>query len=171
MSCPLVAVPARARLLLQLFSYPAARLEQFMNASTATDATKRRRTALERAAVGSLDIRDSFWRSSAHTPTVAATSLSLQQEAVLIETSKADIAIASEVWRDMCAASNPLLVQANLNLLPPNFRAAFGLPADAASRLDNVADVQLAVQTALRVARRWLDGQEKAGSCVHLYRL
>ena len=126
MSCPLVAVPARARLLLQLFSYPAARLEQFMNASTAT---KRRRTALERAAVGSLDIRDSFRRSSAHTPTVAATSLSLQQEAVLIETSKADIAIASEVWRDMSAASNPLLVQANLNLLPPNFRAAFGLPA------------------------------------------
>eukprot|EP00439_Symbiodinium_sp_Y106_P037277 s5904_g4.t1 len=136
-----------------------------MNASTAADATKRCRTALERAAVGSLDIRDSFWRSSAHTPTVAATSLSLQQEAVLIETSKADIAIASEVWRDMSAASNPLLVQANLNLLPPNFRAAFGL------RLDNVADVQLAVQTALRVARRWLDGQEKAGSCVHLYRL
>ena len=85
---------------------------------------KRRRTALERAAVGSLDIRDCFRRSSVK-PTAPARSLSLaipwyaQQymPSALWTQSQADLVLAG-VWRGMPAAASSLLVHANLTVEP-----------------------------------------------------
>ncbi|CAE7337865.1 unnamed protein product [Symbiodinium microadriaticum] len=122
---------------------------------------KRRRTALERAAVGSLDIRQCLLRSSSMPRTTASSSLSLCQETALLEASKPALILAADVWRDMPTSATPLLVQANLNLLPAAFCAAFDLPSDAAAHLGNVGDLVVAVRGALHAALCWLDGQEQ----------
>ena len=49
-----------------------------------------------------------------------------------MEFCKADVVQATAAWRAVPADPPPLLVHANLSLLPLQFRAAFGLPSDAA---------------------------------------
>ena len=130
---------------------------------------KKRRTVLEPAAVGSLDIRDCLQRASPHDSPPAAISLSLRQQCALLACSKADLLLASDAWQTICRQIRLLYwFRPNLNLLPPDFRAAFDLPSGSAGLLENVSEVQLAVQGALRAALCWWSGHacfQLARSC------
>ena len=91
----------------------------------ASPAKRARRTALQRAAAGSMDIRECFRESAAAaaSPRPASTvlpDLSAAQVRVLMTWTFAAALAARDAWARFQASDGPLLFQANLQLLPPS---------------------------------------------------
>ena len=131
-----------------------------MEPALSSPAKKRRRTILEVAAEGSLDIRASLQRGSAALP--PAPSLSLPQTCALRGWNKSDLLAVESAWQGMPADPSPLLLAANLALLPTDFCRAFDIAAegeDCASAA-SAQKLQVLVVAALRTARLWWEHQE-----------
>jgi len=131
-----------------------------MEPALSSPAKKRRRTVLEAAAEGSLDIRASLQRGSAALPPTP--SLSLPQTCALLGWNKSDLLAVESAWQGMPADPSPLLLAANLALLPTDFCRAFDIAAegeDCASAA-SAQKLQVLVVAALGTARLWWEHQE-----------
>ena len=134
----------------------------------ASPAKRARRTALQRAAAGSMDIRERFRESAAAaaSPRPASTvlpDLSAAQVRVLMTWTFAAALAARDAWARFQASDGPLLFQANLQLLLLDFDVAF----DICVPLDDeggrtMADVKQGVLAALDLALACWRAQEAA---------
>ena len=99
-------------------------------------------------------------RGSAALP--PAPSLSLPQTCALLGWNKSDLLAVESAWQGMPADPSPLLLAANLALLPTDFCRAFDIAAegeDCASAA-SAQKLQVLVVAALRTARLWWEHQE-----------
>ena len=103
--------------------------------------------SLAGAAVGSRDIRESLQTGG------AAVAVNPEQVAALTSWSRDQAAAASRAWLAFAPADGLLLLEANLNLLPSDFRIAFELAWEDARK--NLAEVRAKVLDSLDVALRW----------------
>ncbi|CAE7356225.1 unnamed protein product [Symbiodinium natans] len=118
---------------------------------------RRRPSALEKAAVGSLDIREALRAGSDRAAASSSTPLGellAEQEAAFIAWSWDEASSALQAWEAAAIDAVPLLQEANLRLLPDDFRTAFNLHT-AGDR----ASFRTAVLGALRAALAWWQAQ------------
>ena len=123
----------------------------------------RRRTVLEKAAVGTMHIRDAFRLSSSASALSSPTSvpLTLRQESMLLLWSRGELDAALQAWKDFVVTSSPLLFLANVALLPADFASVFALPELPDERCaEDTSRFAAAVVCALEAGSCWWQQQE-----------
>ena len=108
------------------------------------------------AAAGCPDIRESLrsGASSSRARATAAEGLTSLQKQALRSWCRIEAAGAAQAWREFQPGSGLLYLEANVRLLPLEFRDAFGLATPAAAALP---DFRSAVLAALETALDWYD--------------
>ena len=124
-----------------------------------TEPRKRpRRNTLQAASIGSLDIRDALLRGS-QVPSTPS-DVTNDQEAALVEWGREPLKIAMAAWKDCPNDASPLLLAANLALIPATVLHAFGMMEQDLAAQPELIDVER-IKACIERAAAWMSSQER----------